>query len=122
MLSWFQVYITVIQFHICIVFQILFPCSLLQSIEYSSLCCTVGPCWLSVLYFSRVQIFVTAYTVAHQASLSMGFFRQEKLEWVVFPSPRDLPNPGIEPMSPVSPALQADSLLTKPSGKLFQPY
>ena len=119
MLSWFHVYITVIQFHICIVFQILFPCSLLQGIEYSSLCYTVGPCWLSVLYFSRVQIFVTPYTVAHQVSLSMGFFRQEKLEWVVFPSPKDLPNPGIKPMSPVSPALQVDSLPTEPSRKSF---
>ena len=56
---------------------------------------------------SRVQLFVTPWTVAHQAPLSMGFFRQEYWTGLSFPSPGDLPNPGIEPASP---ALQADSL------------
>ena len=46
-------------------------------------------------------------TVAHQASLSMGFSRQEYWSGLLFPSPKDIPNPGIEPWSP---ALQADSL------------
>ena len=45
--------------------------------------------------------------VARQASLSMGFFRQECWNGLPFPPPGDLPDPGIEP---VSPALQADSL------------
>ena len=54
---------------------------------------------------SRVQLFATPWTVAHQASLSMGFSRQEYWSGLPFPSPRDLPNPGIKPMSPVSPAL-----------------
>ena len=56
---------------------------------------------------SCVQLFVTPWTVAHQALLSMGFFRQEYWTGLSFPSPGELPNPGIEPASP---ALQADSL------------
>ena len=59
----------------------------------------------------------THWIVAHQAPLSMGFFRQEYWNVLPFPSPRDLPNPGIELKSPVSPALQADSLPAEPSGK-----
>ena len=51
----------------------------------------------------------TPWTVAHQAPLSMGFSRQEYWNGLPFPSPRDLPNPGIEPRSP---ALQADDLPT----------
>ena len=39
-----------IYIYICILFQILFPYRLLQNIEYSLLCYTVGPCWLSILY------------------------------------------------------------------------
>ena len=52
----------------------------------------------------------TRWTVACQASLSMGFSRQEYWSGLPFPSPGDLPNPGIKPRSP---ALQADSLLTE---------
>ena len=51
------------------------------------------------------------------APLSMGFSRQEYWSGLPFPPPGDLPDPGTEPKSPVSPALQADSLLTEPSGK-----
>ena len=53
---------------------------------------------------------VTLWTVARQVSLSMGFSRQEYWSGLPFPSPGDLPEPGIEPRSP---ALQADSLLTE---------
>ena len=53
--------------------------------------------------FSRVQLIVTPWTVARQVPLSMGFSRQEY--WGGFPSPGDLSDPGIEPRSPVSPAL-----------------
>ena len=63
---------------------------------------------------SRVQLFVTPWTVAHQAPLSMGFSRQEYWSGLQFPSPGDLPNPGIEPGSPV---LQTDSLPPEPPGK-----
>ena len=53
----------------------------------------------------------TPWTVAHQAPLSMGFPRQEYWSGLPFPSPGDLPNPGIKLRSS---ALQTDSLLTKP--------
>ena len=61
---------------------------------------------------SRVQLFATSWTVAYQAPLSMGFSRQEYWSGLPFPSPRDLPNPGIEPGSP---ALQTDFLPSEPS-------
>ena len=60
---------------------------------------------------SRVQLFATPWTVAHQAPPSMGFSRQEYWSGLPFPSPEDLPNPGIEPRSP---ALQADALTSEP--------
>ena len=56
----------------------------------------------------------TPWSVARQAPLSMGFSGQVYWSGLPFPSPEDLPNPGIEPGSP---ALQADSLLSKPPGK-----
>ena len=65
--------------------------------------------------FSRVQLFVTLRTVAHQA-LSMGFSRQEYWSGLPFPSPEDLPHSGIEPESP---ALQTDSFTAEPPGKPF---
>ena len=67
-----------------------------------------GTCVLS--HFSRVQLFVTPWTVARQAPLSMGFPRQEYWSGLLFPPPGDLPDPGIEPTSPSSLALQANSL------------
>ena len=53
---------------------------------------------------SRVRLFVTPWTAAHQAALSMGFSRQEYWS-VAISSPGDLPDPGIEPASLMSPAL-----------------
>ena len=55
--------------------------------------------------------------VVHQASLSMGFSRQEYWSGLPFPLLGDIPNPGIKPTSLVSPALQADSLTLVPPGK-----
>ena len=55
--------------------------------------------------FSRVQLFVTLWTVARQAPLSMGFSRQEYWSGLSCPPPGDLPNLGIEPASLMSPAL-----------------
>ena len=63
---------------------------------------------------SQVQLFVTPWTVAHQAPLSMGFSRQEYWSGLPCPPPGDLPSPGIKPMSPASPALKADSLPLSP--------
>ena len=61
--------------------------------------------------------FLTLWTVAHQAPLSMGFSRQEYWSGLPFPSPGNLPNPGMEPVSPVTSALQTDSLPAEPLGK-----
>ena len=60
---------------------------------------------------SRVQLFATPWTVAYQAPPSMGFSRQEYWSGLPFPSPGDLPDPGIEPRSP---ALEADALTSEP--------
>ena len=64
---------------------------------------------------SRVQLFVTPWTVAYQAPPSMGFSRQEYWSGLPFPSPGDLPDPGIEPRSPT---LQADPLTSEPPGNI----
>ena len=65
---------------------------------------------------SRVQLSETPWTVAYQASPSMGFCRQEYWSGLPFPSPGDLPNPGIEPRYPT---LEADTLTSEPPGKAF---
>ena len=62
-------------------------------------------------------ILATPWTVTHLAPLSMGFSRQEYWSGLPFPSPGDLPDPGIELGSH---ALQGDSLMTEPPGKLNQ--
>ena len=63
---------------------------------------------------SRVLLFATPWTIAYQAAPSMGFSRQEYRSGLPFTSPGDFPDPGIEPRSPT---LQADTLLSEPSGK-----
>ena len=63
---------------------------------------------------SCVRLFATPWTVAHQAPPFMGFSRQDSWSGLPFPSPGDLPDPGIEPRSP---ALQADALTSDPPGK-----
>ena len=60
---------------------------------------------------SRVRLFATPWTVVYKAPLSMEFSRQEYWSGLPFPSPGDLPHPGIKPRSP---ALQADALLSEP--------
>ena len=65
--------------------------------------------WSEVKLLSRVRLFVTPWTVAYQAPWS----RQENWRELPFPSPGDLPYPGIEPGSPI---LQADSLPSEPWG------
>ena len=62
------------------------------------LCCVLS-------HLSCVQLFATPWTVACQAPLSMRFFRQEYWNGLPFPTPGDLPNPGIESTSLMSPAL-----------------
>ena len=62
----------------------------------------------------HVKLFAIPWTVAYQAPPSMGFTRQEYWSRLPFPSPGDLPEPGIKPGSP---ALQADALPSEPPGK-----
>ena len=69
---------------------------------------------MKVKSLNRVQFFATPWTVAHQAPPPMEFSRQEYWSGLPFPSPRDLPDPEIEPRSP---ALQADTLTSEPPGK-----
>ena len=72
---------------------------------------------VKVNLLSRVRLFATPWTVAYQAPPSMGFSRQECWNGLPFPSPGDLPDPGIEPGSP---ALQADALPSETPGKPLQ--
>ena len=65
---------------------------------------------------SHVQLFAAPWTVAHQAPPSMGFSRQEYWSGLPFPSPGDLPDPGILPRSP---ALQVDALTSEPPGSPY---
>ena len=82
----------------------------------------IGRLGLTILYTGggggivtkSCQTLATPWTVACQAPLSVGFSRQAYWSGLPFPSPGDLPNPGIGPSSP---ALWADSLPTEPQGK-----
>ena len=81
--------------------------------KYLIYCFTVFQ-FSSAQSLSCAQLFATPWTAGHQAPLSMRFSRQGYWSGLPFPSPGDLPNPGIEPRSPV---LQADSLLSELQGK-----
>ena len=76
-----------------------------------SCCVCLLPALVSVCALSRVRLFATFWTVAPQAPLSMGLFRQEYWSGLPFPSP------GIGPASPVSPEFQADSFPAEALGK-----
>ena len=69
---------------------------------------------VKVKSLSSVRLFETPWTVACQASPSMGFYRQGYWSWLPFPSPGHLPNPAIHPRSPIP---QADILSSEPPGK-----
>ena len=70
---------------------------------------------VKVKSLSCVQLFATPFTIAYQAPPSMEFSSQEYWSELPFPSPGNLPDPGIEPESPT---LQADSLLCESPGKV----
>ena len=76
------------------------------------------PLWSEwrVKSLSRIRLFATPWTAAHQAPPSTGFSKQENWSGLPFPSPEDFPDPGIEPMSP---AFQTDALTSEPPGKLI---
>ena len=69
---------------------------------------------VKVKSISRVHLFVTPWTIAYQVPLPLGFSRQEYWIGLPFPSPADLPNPGIKLGFP---ALQTDALPSEPPGK-----
>ena len=73
-------------------------------------------CLEEMKWLSGVRLFPNQWTVAYQAPLSLGFSKQEYWSGLPFPSPGDLPNPGIEPESPI---LQADVLPSEPPGKFL---
>ena len=77
-------------------------------------CLTPEPVCLCVCW--HVQLFEKPRAIAGQAPLSMGFSRQEYWSVLPFPSPEDLPNPGIEPTSPKSLALTGRFFTTAPPG------
>ena len=89
----FQMYSKVIQLHI-----------------YHFLDCFSLQIIVCMLMFSRDRLFVIPQTVAHQAPLPMGFSRQEYWSGLPLPPPDDLPDPGTEPVSPVSLHWQVDCL------------
>ena len=72
---------------------------------------------MHVQLLGHVRLFETPWTVAHQAPLSMGFPRQEYWSGLPFPSPGYLPNLGIKPASPASPALAGRFFTTELPGK-----
>ena len=69
--------------------------------------------------FSHVQLSVTLLTIALQASLSKGSSRQEYWSWLPCPSPGDLPDPGIKPVSLTSPAMAHGSFTTSATHLFF---
>ena len=90
---------------------------------YTYMCMHVCMCVCVCIYvyvlshFSCVCLSATLWTVASQSPLFMGFPRQEYWSGLLCPPPRDLPNPGIRPASPLSPALQVNSLPAEPLGE-----
>ena len=66
---------------------------------------------VNVKLLSHVRLFATPWTVAYQAPPSMEFYREEYWSGLPFPSPGDLPDPGIEPRCPT---LQVDTLTSAP--------
>ena len=71
---------------------------------------------MKVKLLSRVRLFVTLWTLTYQVPPSIEFSRQEYWSGLPFPSPGDVPNPGIKSGSPT---LRADTLPSEPPGKLI---
>ena len=101
-----------LSFPCCIfLYQVIKPCLYLTWERLSSIS------WTRWKWSEVAQSCLTlcdSWTVAHQTPPSMGFSRQEYWSGLPFPSPGDLPDPGIEPRSP---ALQGDALTSAPPGK-----
>ena len=95
----------------CVPKSVLYVCFSTAALKInSSRACTLSS-------FSCVWLFVTQWTVAHQAPLSMGFSRQEYWSGLPFPPPGDLPTPGIEPMLLTSPGKKIPESRERTTGK-----
>ena len=101
--------------------QLSSPCVAVSLSPYLSICRSLlqtprgfCPQWGkgSVCVLSHLRLFVTPWTVARQAPLSMGFLRQEYWSGLPFPSPGDLPSPGIKPVSPTASYMAGDFFAT----------
>ena len=77
----------------------------------------VNRLWVCASVLSPVRLYVTSWTAAHQAPMSVEFSRQEYWSGLPFSFPGDLPNPGIKPTSPASPGLVGRFFTTEPPGK-----
>ena len=77
--------------------------------DFKAMCCAV------LSHFSHVRLFATPWTVACQAPLSMGFSSQEHWSGLSCSSPGDLPDPGVEPVSLMSPALASEFITANPT-------
>ena len=107
-----------------IVISYYFACMCASSLSCVRLCATPGAIALQAplsmelsrqeywLLFSHVQLCATPWTAAHQVPPSLGFSRQEYWSGLPFPPPGDLPNPGIEPVSPLPPAMAGEFFTT----------
>ena len=87
-------------------------CGCRQKHEYMCVCVCVCVCVCARKRMSMLSVvsnFATPWTITHHASLSVDFSRQEYWSGLPFPPPGDLPDPGMEPATPVSYVLQADS-------------
>ena len=106
--------VSVLEYLLQLSFQVItylvFPPSSNSSVHVTLSC----PVKVKVKLLSSVRLFVTLWTVACHAPLSVGFSRQEHWSRLPFPSPGDPPDPGTEPWSPTP---QADSLRSEPPGK-----
>ena len=102
----------------CFLWLFTFYVSLKNCVCFYESCLVVQFCVLSC--FSCVRLFMTPWTVAHQALLSMGFSKQEYWSGLLCPPPGDLPDPGIESVSLMSPALAGGFFLPQaPPGKFY---
>ena len=88
-------------------------CTVLPLLNFSPVTLQPSRWYVHTQSLSRVWLFVTPRSVACQAAMSMEYSRQKYWSGLPFPSPGNLPDPGIKPRSP---ALQADALSTEPPG------
>ena len=80
-----------------------------------AVCCVLS-------HFNSVQLFMTPWTVGYQAPLSMKFSRQEYWSGLLRPPPGDLPDPGIEPVSLISPVLAGGFFTTSATWEAHKVY